>query len=708
MAKKERLSEGMGIREKLTIPIAFQVAALVIILIVILMAVDTSQGNLKESNRINEISSRSKSLIDIASTHYYTLIPDKSRVERFNAEIQELLELAGEETEIREILEGVKKSFNAMGDLKKRNIEIELKIMELSRNSINLSDGYIEQTVNLLLDPREEDRVSALQRQVILSAAKNTSMNLEIQKLFYRMTNNFSAMEELEHLIRAAVENAAAIAEKLEGTTYVEMSKAAQKTNIQIFNLVHEYGENAESITHTDNQVRGELRKLDEKLTARAEQLQQSTLEAVKSTFLLIAIIISLSLLLVTVLNLVFGFTIAGNVKRMALMLKDISQGEGDLTKRIENTTRDEIGAASKFFNETMEKMENLIFNIRTEADSLSEVGSDLSSSMTETAAAVNEIAANIAGVRNQVTKQTESVAQNHGVLNEIIGSLEQLNRHIADQSSSVVESSSSIEQMISNIRSVTGILEKNAESFKNLMAESEEGRKKIEEVTVHAKAIAQKSEGLIEASSVIENIAEQTNLLAMNAAIEAAHAGESGRGFAVVADEIRKLAENSGVQGKSISEVLKELKDSIDLVESTSNSAQQQFGRILELTGAVDDQERVIKNAMEEQNTGSAQVLEATRLINENTMQVKEESQRMLSGGREILKEMDHLSHISTQIADSMNEMSVGTEQINTAINHVNDLSNRNEESIRHLMVEIRRFRVREEEEPSEETMKV
>jgi methyl-accepting chemotaxis protein len=79
-----------------------------------------------------------------------------------------------------------------------------------------------------------------------------------------------------------------------------------------------------------------------------------------------------------------------------------------------------------------------------------------------------------------------------------------------------------------------------------------------------------------------------------------------------------------------------------------------------------------------------------------------------MLSGGREILKEMDHLSHISTQIADSMNEMSVGTEQINTAINHVNDLSNRNEESIRHLMVEIRRFRVREEEEPSEETMKV
>ena len=207
----------------------------------------------------------------------------------------------------------------------------------------------------------------------------------------------------------------------------------------------------------------------------------------------------------------------------------------------------------------------------------------------------------------------------------------EQLNAHVVEQSAAVTQSAASIEEMIANIQSVTNALSKNALRVGDLQIASEVGHSGINEVADDIGKIAVKSESLLEINSVMQNIASQTNLLSMNAAIEAAHAGESGRGFAVVADEIRKLAESSSLQSKTISAVLKDIKGAIDKITKSIGNVLNKFDTIDEGIKTVAEQEHGILNAMEEQRQGGTQVLQAIGQLSDITHQVKEEARQMV-----------------------------------------------------------------------------
>jgi methyl-accepting chemotaxis protein len=409
---------------------------------------------------------------------------------------------------------------------------------------------------------------------------------------------------------------------------------------------------------------------------------------------------ITLIILVVTII-VVFFFSfflsdrITGPIIKTVSTLKDISEGEGDLTKTVSVTSNDEIGELAHYFNATLNKVKSLVITIKNQATILFDIGTELAANMAESAASINEITANIHSISDQIVNQKTLVTETNTEIEQIGGNIEQLSGHVEDQSANVSRSSSAVEQMLASIQSVTQTLVKNAANVTQLREASDVGRAGLEEVAMDIQEIARESAGILEINAVMENIASQTNLLSMNAAIEAAHAGEAGKGFAVVADEIRKLAEDSAEQSKTITSVLKKIKDCIDKITKSTESVLNKFEAIDSDVKTVSEQQEDIRNAMEEQGVGSKQILEAIGRLNDATQLVKDGSVKMLKGSERVIQEGKNLGLITVEIADGMNEMAIGAEQINVAVSRVNTISGQNKENIDVLVREVLKFKV-------------
>ena len=356
---------------------------------------------------------------------------------------------------------------------------------------------------------------------------------------------------------------------------------------------------------------------------------------------------------------------------------------------------KDEISDLLVTFENTRVSVKKLLVSVMNETHTLSAIGDDLSSNMNETAAAINQITANIQSVKNRVINQSASVTETSETMRQLVGNINKLDGFISEQSNNVASASSSIEEMAANIQSVTNTLVKNVENVEKLIEVSEVGRTKLYEVSADIQEISRESEGLMEINAVMENIASQTNLLSMNAAIEAAHAGEAGKGFAVVADEIRKLAESSNEQSKIIGNVLKKIKTSIDKISVSNENVLKKFVNIESGIKTVSEQESNIRHAMEEQEIGSRQIVSGIMAVTEITNKVKSASKEMLEGATEVINETKNLENVTREITDSMNEMASGADQMNAAVNHVNDISGNNKKVIYTLGTEVGRFQI-------------
>ena len=374
--------------------------------------------------------------------------------------------------------------------------------------------------------------------------------------------------------------------------------------------------------------------------------------------------------------------------------LKELETGDADLTKRCKLFIRDEIGDLIIHFDLFLDKLQQIMSDVKGTKNELGASGSNLSAGTEDTASAISQILANINGIHQQITAQGASVEQTAGAVREISANITTLDSLVENQSSGVTQASASIEEMIGNIASVTTSVDKMVESFGSLNENMQVGFSKQQDVNDRIQQIEGQSAMLEEANKAISSIAEQTNLLAMNAAIEAAHAGEAGKGFSVVADEIRKLSETSSAQSHSIGQQLTKIRDSIGEVVASSNEASAAFNAVSEHVKQTDALVTQIKGAMEEQNAGSRQIGDALRNMNESTVEVQKASKSMSQRNERIMHEIKLLQDSTQNMQSGMDEMKDGARKINETGSALAGISSDVQEAINKIGSQIDRFK--------------
>lgn len=307
-----------------------------------------------------------------------------------------------------------------------------------------------------------------------------------------------------------------------------------------------------------------------------ADKEETITSFARQTAFIMFSIVL-LTFAAATLVTIVVSRGITRPVKAMAEHLGEMAQGSGDLTKRIDISSHDEVGHMATSFNAFVKKLEEIISEVRTSSDGI--------------ASAAAQVASSAASLSQGTSEQAASIE-------ETTSSLEQM--------------SASITQNADNSRQMEQMAVKGAR-------DSEESGSAVRESVTAMKQIAEKI-------SIIEEIAYQTNLLALNAAIEAARAGEHGRGFAVVATEVRKLAERSqtaaqeigglatnsvGVaerSGQLLGELVPAIKKTSELVQEVSASSREQASGVNQINKAMASVDTVTQR-----NASSAEELSST-----------------------------------------------------------------------------------------------
>lgn len=402
------------------------------------------------------------------------------------------------------------------------------------------------------------------------------------------------------------------------------------------------------------------LKTLSEEVSTMTNTFSESISENLQDEIarLLVGLLITVGIIAAAAIAfaLIIANVISKPITDVNVMLKDISEGEGDLTKELQVNTKEEIGTLAKLFNQFVSKIRAVVSNVKDSATSLSNYTEEIHNAIEQANDSIEVVNYEVRSMVDGLQNSASVVEQTTASIQELSSSASMISKEadtvVVDSKEMLNASKAGVNKLVDVVGSI-GQVKVSSESMANVIG-----------------ALKLSSDEIVGIVNMINAIADQTSLLALNASIEAARAGEHGRGFSVVAEEVRKLAEQSKDSAFKINDIITQISTDINGASETMLKEQA-----------------LVNDSVAQANETSdnfKQILSLIEGITNRMSKISEGANQQSIISEEMAKAIDNLSHVmqdnvrsSERIGENVESQVATFEEIAASISELKNMAN-------------------------------